>query len=282
MKKHTLTIAEIGLNHNSDMDITKKLIDIASFAGFDFVKFQKRNPIISTPEHQKNKKKQTPWGEMTYLDYKIKMEFGKAEFDKINKYCKEKGISWFASVWDKDSVDFMSNYTTSFKGVNQKVMKIPSAHVTNNELLEYARKKSDILMISTGMSTEIQIESAFLIGKPDILFHTNSSYPTNVKDLNMSYIKHLKEKYPNTMVGYSGHEYGLTTSMASIYLGAEIIERHVTLDKSMWGSDQMASVEPHGMIKLIKGIRELEIALGTDENRTIGEEEMVKLKSLRK
>ena len=282
MKKHTLTIAEIGLNHNSDMDITKKLIDIASFAGFDFVKFQKRNPIISTPEHQKNKKKQTPWGEMSYLDYKIKMEFGKAEFDKINKYCKEKGISWFASVWDKDSVDFMSNYTTSFKGVNQKVMKIPSAHVTNNELLEYARKKSDILMISTGMSTEIQIESAFLIGKPDILFHTNSSYPTNVKDLNMSYIKHLKEKYPNTMVGYSGHEYGLTTSMTSIYLGAEIIERHVTLDKSMWGSDQMASVEPHGMIKLIKGIRELEIALGTDENRTIGEEEMVKLKSLRK
>jgi len=282
MKKHTLTIAEIGLNHNSDMDITKKLIDIASFAGFDFVKFQKRNPIISTPEHQKNKKKQTPWGEMTYLDYKIKMEFGKAEFDEIDKYCKEKGISWFASVWDKDSVDFMSNYTTSFKGVNQKVMKIPSAHVTNNELLEYARKKSDILMISTGMSTEIQIESAFLIGKPDILFHTNSSYPTNVKDLNMSYIKHLKEKYPNTMVGYSGHEYGLTTSMASIYLGAEIIERHVTLDKSMWGSDQMASVEPHGMIKLIKGIRELEIALGTDENRTIGEEEMVKLKSLRK
>ena len=282
MKKHTLTIAEIGLNHNSDMDITKKLIDIASFAGFDFVKFQKRNPIISTPEHQKNKKKQTPWGEMSYLDYKIKMEFGKAEFDEINKYCEEKGISWFASVWDKDSVDFMSNYTTSFKGVNQKVMKIPSAHVTNNELLEYARKKSDILMISTGMSTEIQIESAFLIGKPDILFHTNSCYPTNVKDLNMSYIKHLKEKYPNTMVGYSGHEYGLTTSMASIYLGAEIIERHVTLDKSMWGSDQMASVEPHGMIKLIKGIRELEIALGTDENRTIGEEEMVKLKSLRK
>jgi len=280
--KRTLCIAEVGINHNGSLELTKKLIDIASFAGFDFVKFQKRNPIISTPEHQKNKKKQTPWGEMSYLDYKIKMEFGKAEFDEINKYCEEKGISWFASVWDKDSVDFMSNYTTSFKGVNQKVMKIPSAHVTNNELLEYARKKSDILMISTGMSTEIQIESAFLIGKPDILFHTNSSYPTNVKDLNMSYIKHLKEKYPNTMVGYSGHEYGLTTSMASIYLGAEIIERHVTLDKSMWGSDQMASVEPHGMIKLIKGIRELEIALGTDENRTIGEEEMVKLKSLRK
>ena len=269
----TKIIAEIGINHNASVENAIKLINVAKVAGCEFVKFQKRTPEICVPEDQKNKMRQTPWGEMRYIDYKHKMEFGAKEYDEIDKYCKFLDIQWFASVWDMPSVDFMKNYTS--------IAKIPSALITNHELLRYAREAFGLLLISTGMSTEEEIEEAVRIAKPDVVMHTNSSYPSKVEELNLNYISFLKEKYPHLSIGYSGHEFGLTTTFATIPLGAEWIERHVTLDRTMWGSDQMASVEPHGLIKLVKGIRDVEKALGIKGPRQVLGSELAKRKSLR-
>ena len=266
-------IAEIGINHNGSLEIAKKLIDTAIIAGCDYVKFQKRNPDICVPDKEKMKLKVTPWGEMTYIDYKHKIEFGKEQFDEIDRYCSKKGIKWFASVWDLDSVNFMADYAD--------ITKIPSAHLINYELLTYAREKNNLMMLSTGMSKEEDIEKSIKIGNPDIVFHTNSTYPCPVEELNLSYIKLLKEKYPNKTVGYSGHEYGLVASFAAAALGAEYVERHITLDRTMWGSDQLASVEPVGVIKLVKGIRDIEKAIGNLGPRKILGSELEKLKTLR-
>lgn len=272
--KEINTIAEIGINHNGDIDLCKKIIDQAVIAGFDYVKFQKRNPEKAVPESQKGKIRETPWGKMTYIEYKHKIEFSEEQYDEIDMYCKSKGIRWFASVWDEDSIDFMKKYTT--------ITKIPSALITNETLLRSARAEFDQLIISTGMSTEEQVEKAVDISNPDVIMHTNSTYPSPVKELKLEYIKWLKDKYPNKQIGYSGHEYGITASISSIALGAEWIERHVTVDRTLWGSDQLASVEPIGMIKLIKGIKELNSALGGYEPRKIFNSEMEKLNSLRK
>ena len=269
----TKIIAEIGINHNGSLDIAKKLIDLAKVAGCDFVKFQKRDPEVCVPDSQKNITKKTPWGEMKYIDYKRKIEFGKKEFDQIDKYCTEKGIKWFASVWDKPSVDFMYNYTN--------YSKIPSAKLKNNGLIKYARSKSKTLMISTGMSTEDDIEKAVVISNPDIIFHTNSTYPCPVEKLNLSYIQTLKEKYNDKIIGYSGHEFGLVASFTAVALGAKYIERHITLDRTMWGSDQLSSVEPAGLLKLVKGIRDVEKSLGDPGPRKILNSEKEKLISLR-
>lgn len=265
-------IGEIGINHNGDLDICKKIIDAAVLAGCDYVKFQKRNPDVCVPEEQKTKPKSTPWGEMTYLDYKYKVEFGKEEYDEIDRYCKEKGIGWFASVWDKDSVDFMSQYTN--------ISKIPSALITDKELVEYARSKFDYLIISTGMSTEEEIELAVKYSNPDVIMHTNSTYPSPIDELNLEYLHWLKNKYKRK-IGYSGHEYGLVTTFATIPMGVTWVERHITLDRTMWGSDQVASVEPAGLIKLVKGIRDIEKALGGNYKRQLLESELSKRKSLR-
>lgn len=270
----TKIIAEIGINHNGSLDITKKLIDVAAIAGCDYVKFQKRTPDLCVPEHQKSKIRETPWGSIPYIDYKKKIEFEKQEYDEIADYCQKKGIEWFASVWDLPSVDFMSQYTT--------IGKIPSALINDNELLKYARKKFKTLLISTGMSTEEEVIEAVKVGDPDVIFHTNSSYPSNVDELNLNYIKYLKKMYPNKQIGYSGHEFGLITTFATIPMGAEWIERHITLDRTMWGSDQMASVEPHGLIKLVKGIRDIEKSLGTNGPRVLLKSELKKRDSLRK
>lgn len=266
-------IAEIGINHNGSVEIAKKLIDLAIFSGCEYVKFQKRTPDICVPEDQKAKMKKTPWGEMTYLEYKKKIEFEKAEYDELFAYCGTK-IQCFASVWDVPSVDFMGAYT--------KVGKIPSALITNKELCEYARKKFDLLMISTGMSTEDEIEECVKICDPDIIMHTNSTYPSPVQDLNLNYITWLKFKYPTKKIGYSGHEFGLTTTFAAVVLGATYVERHITLDRNMWGSDQQASVEPIGLLKLTKGIKDIEESLGEVGPRKIFPTELEKRKSLRK
>tara|TARA_R110002020_G_scaffold172739_1_gene363106 strand:+ start:4739 stop:5560 length:822 start_codon:yes stop_codon:yes gene_type:complete len=266
-------IAEIGINHNGNLDICKKIIDSAVLSGCDYVKFQKRNPDICVPEDQKNKPKSTPWGEMTYLEYKHKIEFGKEEYDEIDRYCREKNILWFASVWDKDSVDFMCQYTN--------IAKIPSALITSKDLCKYAREKFPSLIISTGMSTEYEIEKVVENCNPDVIMHTNSTYPSPIKELNLNYITFLKNKY-NKEVGYSGHEYGLVTTFATIPLGAEWVERHVTLDRTMWGSDQVASIEPSGLFKLVKGIRDIELALGQEgKERKLFESELAKRKTLR-
>ncbi len=264
-------IAEIGINHNGDLNLCKRIIDAAVLAGCNYVKFQKRNPDICVPEEQKLKPKSTPWGEMTYLEYKYKVEFGKEEYDEIDRYCKEKGIGWFASVWDKDSVDFMVNYNN--------ITKIPSALITNKELVEYAREKFDYLIISTGMSTEDEIEEAVLISNPNVIMHTNSTYPSPIEELNLEYIHWLK-KY-GVEVGYSGHEYGLVTTFATIPMGVTWIERHITLDRTLWGSDQIASIEPAGLMKLVKGIRDIEKALGGNGKRVLLNSELSKRKSLR-
>jgi N-acetylneuraminate synthase len=274
-------IAEIGINHNGSLEIAKKLIDVASIAGCDYVKFQKRNPDVCVPENEKNKIKDTPWGKMTYLEYKHKIEFGYKEFNEIDKYCKEKNIGWFASVWDLDSVDFMKQFKTKLYGEDKVVMKIPSALITNFELLKYAKNNCDFLMISTGMSTENEIEMAVKTSNPNLIFHTNSTYPSPVQDLNLGYIKWLQEKYKNSEIGYSGHEFGLTTTFGSVILGATWIERHITLDRSMWGSDQVASVEPSGLIKLVKGIKDLEISSTGYGERIVSESELIKRKTLR-
>jgi N-acetylneuraminate synthase len=255
--KSTYIIAEIGINHNGSIDVAKKLIDIAAVAGCDAVKFQKRNPDVCVPEHQKNVIRETPWGTMTYLEYKHKIEFGKEEYDIIDSYCKEKGIAWSASPWDLDSLNFLNQYDIPF-------IKIPSAMLTNDELIEATVNTGKKVILSVGMSTEEEISHAVNILQKSndfALLHCNSTYPAPINELNLSAIQTLKEKY-NCEVGYSGHEFRLGTTVASIYLGATIIERHITLDRTMWGTDHMSSVEPQGLIKLVKGIRELEEAYG--------------------
>jgi N-acetylneuraminate synthase len=255
--KPTYIIAEIGINHNGNLDVAKKLIDIAAVAGCDAVKFQKRNPDVCVPEHQKNVMRDTPWGTMTYLEYKYKVEFGKTEYDEIDSYCKEKGIAWSASPWDLDSLNFLNQYDIPF-------IKIPSAMLTNHELLKSTRDTGKKIILSVGMSTEEEIDDAVEILKDSrdfAILHCNSTYPAPIEELNLSAIKTLQEKY-NCEVGYSGHEFRLGTTVAAVYLGASIIERHITLDRTMWGTDHMSSVEPQGLIKLVKGIRELEQAYG--------------------
>ena len=261
-------IAEIGINHNGDLNIAKKLIDIASFAGCDFVKFQKREPDVCVPENQKNILRDTPWGKIPYIEYKKKIEFGEKEYDEIDKYCKSKKIGWFASVWDLESVNFLKRYLP--------ISKIPSAHLTNKELLEYSAKNFETNLLSTGMSDEKEIELAIDLLDPQVVFHTFSCYPSDIEDLNLMYINYLKEKYKNRVIGYSGHEFGLITTFAAVGMGAAWVERHITLERTMWGSDQMASVEPHGVIKLVKGIRDIEKAFGSRGPRILGEKELKK------
>ena len=280
MKKNSIyVIAEIGINHNGDLDIAKKLIDIAKVAGCDVVKFQKRNPDVCVPEHQKSVMRDTPWGKMTYLDYKYKVEFGQNEYDEIDIYCKKSDIQWSASPWDLDSLDFLNHYDIPF-------IKIPSALITDLELLKATAETNKKVIISTGMSTLEDVEKAVMTIKSVksnvdfALLHCNSSYPAPIKDLNLKCITTLKERF-NCEVGYSGHEFGLTTTIASICLGATIIERHITLDRTMWGTDQMCSVEPQGLIKLVRGIKELNSALG-DGVKAVTDTEIPIRKKLRK
>ena len=267
-------IAEIGINHNGDLNIAKKLIDLASVAGCDYVKFQKRTPELCVPEEQKNCIRDTPWGKITYINYKEKTEFGKVEYDQIAKYCELKNIKWFASVWDEESVNFMKNYSD--------LTKIPSALITNENLLKTARNSVSFLMISTGMSTEEEIDKAISVSNPNLIFHTNSTYPSPVEELNLNYIKWLISKHKQREIGYSGHEFGLVPTFVAVSLGATWIERHITLDRTMWGSDHIASVEPVGLIKMTKAIRDIEKVFGGNVGpREVMGGELIKRKSLR-
>jgi len=272
--KKTYIIAEIGINHNGDLNIAKRLIDIASAAGCDAVKFQKRNPDVCVPEHQKSVMRDTPWGKMTYLDYKYKVEFGKKEYDEIDRYCKQQNIAWSASPWDLDSLEFLNQYDIPF-------IKIPSAMITNTELLEASCKTDKKIIISTGMSSMKEVNNAQRIlscfAKDYAILHCNSTYPAPIEELNLSCVKTLKDRY-KCEVGYSGHEFRLGTSVAAVYLGASIIERHVTLDRTMWGSDHMSSVEPQGLFKLVSGIRELEKAFGNGKIEVTESEKPVRKK----
>ena len=260
---NTYIIAEIGINHNGSLDTAKRLIDIAALSGCDAVKFQKRNPDVCVPEHQKNVPRETPWGTMSYLEYKYKVEFGKEEYDQIDEYCKTKNIAWSASPWDMDSLSFLEQYDIPF-------IKVPSAMLTNEELMRGCAKSGKKVIFSTGMSTLEEIDQAVGWMREEdcefALLHCNSTYPAPLEELNLQCIKTLKDRY-NCEVGYSGHEFRLGTTVSSVYLGATIVERHITLDRTMWGSDHLASLEPQGLIKLVKGIRELEVALGDGVKR---------------
>ena len=263
--KKTYIIGEIGINHNGSLEKAKRLIDIAAAAGCDAVKFQKRNPDVCVPEAQKSKPRSTPWGEITYLEYKWKLEFGQEEYDEIDRYCKQQGIAWSASPWDMESLKFLEQYDIPF-------IKIASATITDDEILEAAIATGKRVIISTGMSTEEEIDHAIKVLQAAAkkynntneigVLHCNSTYPAPVDELNLSAIRTLADKYPDVEVGYSGHEFRLGTSVAAVYLGASIVERHITLDRTDYGSDQMSSVEPQGLFKLVSGIRELEAAFG--------------------
>ena len=278
MNSKTYIIAEIGINHNGDLDIAKKLIDAAVLSGCDAVKFQKRNPDVCVPEHQKDILRETPWGTMTYLEYKHRVEFGKEEYDEIDQYCKDKGIAWSASPWDLDSLEFLNQYDLPF-------IKIPSAMITNEKLMRESARTGKKIIFSTGMSEIEEVDRAVEIMRDEkaefALLHCNSTYPAPLKDLNLQCIQTLKERY-GCEVGYSGHEFGLVTTYGAVMLGATWVERHITLDRTMWGSDQMSSVEPTGLIKLVKGIRDLELSsVAGNAPRSVMGSELSKRKSLR-
>lgn len=267
-------IAEIGINHNGDLKIAKRLIDAAKSAGCDAVKFQKRTPELCVPDDQKNKMRETPWGLISYLSYRHKVEFGLKEYKEIDKYCKKLGIVWFASCWDEPSIDFMEKF-------NPVAYKIPSAMLTDTKLLKHLRKTGRPIILSTGMSTMRQITSAVKVlgTKNLILTHCTSTYPCAPGELNLRMIQTLTKKF-NCPVGYSGHEVGLAPTVAAVAQGACLIERHITLDRSMWGSDQAASVEPAGFTRLVKYIRVVENALG-DGVKKVYDSELPVMQKLR-
>ena len=248
-------IAEIGINHNGDVDIAKKLIDAAVNAGADAVKFQKRTVEVVYSQDELNKPRENPFGP-TNGDLKRGLEFGQNEYEEIDAHCRQKHIHWFASCWDEQSVDFID----SFKPV---AYKIASASLTDDNLLRHTRNKGVPIILSTGMSDLTQIYQAVeILGKRDlIVLHCTSTYPSKVEELNLNGIKTIEEKF-DLPVGYSGHEVGLSTSVAAAVLGACIVERHITLDRAMWGSDQAASIEPHGFKRMVRDIRTIETALG--------------------
>jgi len=269
-------IAEIGINHNGDINIAKKLIDGAIFTGCDAVKFQKRTPALCVPEEYKDVKRETPWGIMSYLEYRKRVEFGEKEYDEIDAYCKHKGMIWFASAWDVESQLFLRKY-------NCKYNKVASATLTHKKLIETVAEEGNYTFISTGMSTMKEIEKVVEIFRklecPFELMHCNSSYPMLDEQANLRVIPVLSEKF-GVKVGYSGHEVGLITTCAAVALGATSVERHITLDRAMWGTDQAASVEVMGFNRLIKYIRIIEKALG-DGVKRVTTQEAKQIKRLR-
>ena len=269
-------VGEIGINHNGDVGIAKKIIAGAKHAGCDAVKFQKRTPEICTPKDQWNIERDTPWGRMTYIDYRHKVEFGEKEYSEIDKYCKEIGMIWFSSCWDEDAVDFIEKF-------NPPLYKTASAALTDFSLLEKHKKLNKPIMMSTGMSTIEQIEKAIsYMDKNNLMIaHATSAYPCKNEELNLRMIETLKQKYPEIPIGYSGHEVGLAPTWAAVALGACFVERHITLDRAMWGTDQAASVEIGGMERLVSSIRDIEKSLG-DGVKKVYDSELGQIKKLRR
>jgi N-acetylneuraminate synthase len=253
-------IAEIGINHNGDLDLAKKIIDAAVEAGADVVKFQKRDLELAVPLAQRDILKDTPWGKITYMDYKKKIEFEKEQYDEIDAYCKSKNIMWTASVWDINSLKFLLNYDIPF-------IKIPSACVTDIELIKAAKESKLPIVMSTGMSTMQEIREAVSIFEksyPLTLLYCKSSYPTPDVEVNLNGMLTLKKEF-DFKVGYSSHEEGILHTMIAVIMGAEVIERHITIDSTLWGSDQAISIEPEHLINLIKTIKRVPIVLGSKD-----------------
>lgn len=269
-------IAEIGINHNGSVELAKKMIDGAVLAGCDAVKFQKRTPEVCVPKDQWHIERDTPWGRMTYIDYRHKTEFGVKEFAEIDRHCRDRSIHWFASCWDEPSVDFMERF-------EPPCYKIASASLTDTALLKRLRATKRPLILSTGMSTMDEIrEAVATLGLEDLaMMHAVSMYPCDVKDLNLKMITTLQAAFPTVPIGYSGHEVGLAPTFAAVALGACMVERHITLDRAMWGSDQAASVEIPGVMRLVSAIRDISAALG-DGVKRVHEKELAQAKKLRR
>jgi N-acetylneuraminate synthase len=271
----TYFVAEIGINHNGDLDIAKQMIDVARRNGADAVKFQKRTPELCVPPDQRDQMRETPWGYISYLDYRYKVEFSQEHYTEIDRYCRKVGITWFSSVWDIPSVDFLEQF-------HPVCYKIPSAQLTDHDLLRKVKSLGKPVILSTGMSTMEQIQEAVkVVGTDQLLItHTTSAYPCEPDELNLRTIQTLRDSFP-VPIGYSGHEVGLIPSVIATALGACLIERHITLDRAMWGTDQAASVEPGGIERLVKYLRVTEQALG-DGVKRIYESEKSSLKKLRR
>jgi N-acetylneuraminate synthase len=267
-------LAEIGINHNGDVNVAKKLIDVAVFAGCEAVKFQKRTVDVVYSSAELAKPRESPFGE-TNGDLKRGLEFGLLEYQEIDAYCQSKGIAWTASCWDEGSVDFIDQFAPPF-------YKIASASLTDDALLRHTRAKGKPIVLSTGMSTIEQVDHAVdVLGKDDlVLLHTCSTYPAQYPELNLRVIQTIRERY-GIPIGYSGHETGIASSVAAAVLGACIVERHVTLDRSLWGSDHAASLEPNGIIRVIRDIRLVEQALG-DGVKTVVPSEVPIMQKLRR
>ncbi|GLV86738.1 N-acetylneuraminate synthase [Streptomyces lavendulae subsp. lavendulae] len=272
----TYVIGEIGINHNGELANALALIDAAADAGCDAVKFQKRTPEICTPRDQWDIERDTPWGRMTYIDYRHRVEFGEDEYRAVDEHCRERGIAWFASPWDTEAVTFLEKFDVP-------AHKVASASLTDDELLLALRATGKTVILSTGMSTPQQIRHAVeVLGSENIvLLHATSTYPAKAEELNLRVINSLEAAYPNVPVGYSGHETGLQTTVAAVAMGACAVERHITLDRAMWGSDQAASVEPGGLARLVRDIRTIETALG-DGVKKVYASELGPMKKLRR
>lgn len=270
----TFIVAEIGINHNGDINLAKKLIDMAVFAGCDAVKFQKRTVELVYTKEELERPRESPFGN-TNGDLKRGLEFGEKEYREIDRYCKQRGIIWFASPWDLKSVDFLEKF-------NVPCYKIASACLTDNELLKYVRSKRRPIIMSTGMSTKEEIKRAVkVLGEKDlILLHCTSTYPSKLEELNLNVIPWLRKTF-NCPIGYSGHETGIVEPVIAVTLGACLVEKHITLDRAMWGSDQAASLEPNGLNRMVRDIRNTPICQG-DGKKRVFESEISIMKKLRK
>ncbi len=269
-------IAEIGINHNGSIALAQKMIDGAVIAGCDAVKFQKRTPELCVPKDQWYIERDTPWGRMTYIEYRHKVEFDYDQYSEINEYCKQKGIDWFASPWDEEALEFIKQF-------NPAIYKVASASLTDKVLLKKMKATGKPIMLSTGMSTMLEVEEAVkVLGTENLLIaQSTSTYPCALNELNLKVIQTYKEKFPGVPIGYSGHETGLAPTLAAVALGATFVERHITLDRAMWGTDQAASVETVGMLRLVKDIRDIEKALG-DGIKKVYESEQKNIQKLRR
>ena len=267
-------VSEIGINHNGDIELAKRLIDAAVLAGCDAVKFQKRTIEVVFTSEELALNRESSFG-TTNGDLKRGLEFGQKEYEIIDTYCKERDILWFASCWDEGSVDFIDQF-------DPPCYKIASACLTDDNLLKHTQSKGKPILLSTGMSTMDQIRHAVeVLGLDDlVVLHCTSTYPSTPEELNLFMIKTLQREF-DCPIGYSGHEVGLATTLAAVVLGAKVIERHITLDRAMWGSDQAASVEPHGFARLVRDIRVFEKALG-DGVKRVYESEVPIMNKLRR
>jgi len=269
-------IAEIGINHNGSLELAKRMIDGAVLAGADAVKFQKRTPERCVPRDQWDVMRDTPWGRMSYIEYRHRVELSLDDYVEIDRYCRDRRLAWFASCWDEESVDFIEAF-------RPPCYKAASASLTDVELLKKMRATGRPLMLSTGMSTSEEIRSSIeAVGRERLLVaHSTSSYPCPNEHLNLNMIRTLQAEFPSCPIGYSGHEVGLAPTWAAVTLGATFIERHITLDRAMWGTDQAASVEIGGLMRLVANIRDIERSLG-DGVKRVYEGELASRRKLRR